>query len=83
MHSRAEYDQTEPPLMRITTLGEFALERLVRTPSQPQDEPPCYARVARSEWSNRGPAVALLRIIAQKPKLAVEAIHRHQALTQE
>jgi len=30
-----------------------------------------------------GPAVALLRIIAQQPKLAVEAIHRHQALTQE
>ena len=24
-----------------------------------------------------GPAVALLRIIAQEPKLAVEAIHRH------
>src|SRR5712692_12023505 len=29
-----------------------------------------------------GPAVALLRIIAQQPKLAVEAIHRRQALTQ-
>ena len=24
-----------------------------------------------------GPAVALLRIIAQEPKLAIEAIHRH------
>jgi DNA-binding SARP family transcriptional activator len=63
MYSRAEHDHTEPPLMRITTLGEFALERLVRTPSRPQDEPPCYARVARSEWSNRGPAVALLKVL--------------------
>ena len=76
MYSTVERDQTKHPQMRITTLGEFALERLVRTPSRPQEEPPRYARVARSEWSNRGPAVALLRIIAQQPKLAVEAIHR-------
>src|SRR5437667_4812280 len=63
MYNTTEYDHTEPPLMRITTLGEFALERLVRTPSQPKDEPPCYARVARSEWSNRGPAMALLKVL--------------------
>ena len=63
MHSRSEYDQTEPPLMRITTLGEFALERLVRTPVRAEDEPECYARVARSEWSNRGPAMALLKVL--------------------
>jgi hypothetical protein len=30
MHSTAEHDQTKHPLVRITTLGEFALERLVR-----------------------------------------------------
>src|SRR5258708_9578530 len=63
MHSTAEHDQTKHPLMRITTLGEFALERLVRTPSRAQDEPPRYARVARSEWSNRGPAMALLKVL--------------------
>ncbi len=63
MHSTAEHDQTKHPLMRITTLGEFALERLVRTPSRAQDEPPRYARVARSEWSNRGPALALLKVL--------------------
>jgi len=63
MYSTAEYDHTEHLLLRITTLGEFALERLVRTPSRPQDEPPRYSRVARSEWSNRGPAVTLLKVL--------------------
>ena len=63
MHSTAEHNQTKHPLMRITLLGEFALERLVRTPSRIEDEPPRYARVARSEWSNRGPAMALLKVL--------------------
>ena len=63
MHSAAEHDQTKHPLMRITALGEFALERLVRTPGRAEEEPPRYARVARSEWSNRGPAVALLKVL--------------------
>jgi len=49
--------------VRIIMLGEFALERLVRTPSRIEDEPPRYARVARSEWSNRGPAMALLKVL--------------------
>src|SRR5947209_19160858 len=63
MHSTAEHDPTKHPLVRITTLGEFALERLVPTPSRTQDEPPRYTRVARSEWSNRGPAMALLKVL--------------------
>jgi len=63
MHSRCEYDHREPPLMRITTLGEFALERLVRTPMRAEDEPARYERVARSAWSNRGPAMALLKVL--------------------
>ena len=63
MHSTAEHDPTNHPLVRITTLGEFALERLVRTPSRAQDEPPRYARVSRSEWGNRGPAMALLKVL--------------------
>jgi DNA-binding SARP family transcriptional activator len=63
VHSTDEHDQTIHPLMRITTLGEFALERLVRTSWRTQDEPPRYARVAQSEWSNRGPAVALLKVL--------------------
>jgi len=56
MHSTSEEDQTKHPLVRITTLGEFALERL-------EDEPPRYALVARSEWSNRGPAMVLLKVL--------------------
>jgi DNA-binding SARP family transcriptional activator len=63
MHSAAEHDSTKHPLVRITTLREFALERLVRTPSRTEDEPPRYARVAQSEWSNRGPAMALLKVL--------------------
>jgi DNA-binding SARP family transcriptional activator len=63
MHSTAEHDPTKHPVVRITTLGEFALERLVRTPSRAEDEPPRYARVAQSEWSNRGPAMALLKVL--------------------
>jgi DNA-binding SARP family transcriptional activator len=58
-----QHDPTKHPLVRITTLGEFALERLVRTPSPTADEPPRYARVAQSEWSNRGPAMALLKVL--------------------
>ncbi len=63
MHDMGEHNRTEHPLMRIITLGEFALERLVPTPSRAPDEPPLYARVARSEWSNRGPAMALLKVL--------------------
>jgi DNA-binding SARP family transcriptional activator len=53
--------------MRITTLGEFALERLVRTPSRIEDEPPLYTLVERREWSNRGPAMALLKVLLCRP----------------
>jgi DNA-binding SARP family transcriptional activator len=63
MYSTAEHDHAEHPLVRIITLGEFALERLVRTPSRGEDGLPHYARVARSEWSNRGPAMALLKVL--------------------
>ncbi len=49
--------------MRIITLGEFALERLVPTPSRTPGEQPRYIRVERREWSNRGPAMALLKVL--------------------
>ncbi len=63
MHTRAEHDPTKHPLVRITTLGEFALERIVPAPRGGGDDPPPYARVPRSEWSNRGPAMALLKVL--------------------
>ncbi len=56
MHSAFEGDQAKQPLVRITTLGEFALERLRHTSSRSEDEPARYALVPRREWSNRGPA---------------------------
>ena len=63
MHSTAEHDQTKHPLVRITTLGEFTLARLVPAPSGAVDELPRYKCVPRSEWSNRGPAMALLKVL--------------------
>src|SRR5260370_734303 len=60
-------DHTEYPLMRIITLGEFALERLVPLSPRVQDKPPRYARVARSEWSHRGPTMALLKVLLCRP----------------
>ena len=63
MHTTFEQEQAQYPLVRITTLGEFALERLMRAPSRTGDEPLRYARVAQSEWSNRGPAMALLKVL--------------------
>jgi DNA-binding SARP family transcriptional activator len=63
MHSTAEHDTTQHALVRVTTLGEFTLERLVSTHSLASDEQPRYELVARSEWSNRGPAMALLKVL--------------------
>ncbi|MBA2286069.1 MAG: winged helix-turn-helix domain-containing protein [Ktedonobacteraceae bacterium] len=63
MHSTVEHDHLEHPVMRIITLGEFALERLVPPPSRVQDAPPRYTPVERHEWSNRGPAMALLKVL--------------------
>src|SRR5215472_16295870 len=63
MRGTVEHDSKEYPLMRVITLGEFALERLVPTPARTPDEPPRYRRVGRSEWSNRGPAMALLKVL--------------------
>ena len=74
MHETDELSRAELPLMRITTLGEFALERLV--PGD-QGDPPRYVRVARSEWGNRGPAMTLLKVLlcrAQRRALRSELI---------
>ncbi len=63
MHDTDEYARTKHPPIRIITLGEFALQRLVPALSQDSDESPRYEGVARSEWSNRGPAMALLKVL--------------------
>ncbi len=67
MHSAFEGDQAKHPLVRITTLGEFALERLIHNSSRSEDEPPRYALVERCEWSNRGPAMTLLKVLLCQP----------------
>ncbi len=63
MHDAIGDNHTEHPLMRISTLGEFTIERLVHAPTWGSEEPPRYARVGRSEWSNRGPAMAMLKVL--------------------
>ncbi len=60
-------DHAGYPLVRILTLGEFALERLVTTSSPEPGEPPPYAPVPQSEWRSRGPAMALLKVLLCRP----------------
>src|SRR5690242_12411092 len=67
MDDTEEYARPKHPLLRVITLGEFALERLVPVPSEVAGEPPSYERVARSEWGNRGPAMALLKVLVCRP----------------
>jgi DNA-binding SARP family transcriptional activator len=57
-----EQDHPRHPLMRIITLGDFALERLALSAERSSD-PPAYTPIAREEWSNRGPAMALLKFL--------------------
>src|SRR6266480_2244028 len=66
MQEAGEDKRTEYPPVRITTLGEFALERLVPPFARTADEQPHYALVARSDWSNRGPAMALLKVLLRR-----------------
>ncbi len=63
MHEADEYKRAAPPQMRIITLGEFAIERLIPPLSGIEDEPPRYAPIARSEWGNRGPALTMLKVL--------------------
>ena len=63
IHGASRNHHTEQPLMRIITLGEFVLERLVSGSTQEPDDPPSYARVSRGEWSNRGPSMAMLKVL--------------------
>ncbi len=67
MEDTEECARPKHPLLRIITLGEFAIERLVPVPSEAVGEPPRYERVARSEWGNRGPAMSLLKALLCRP----------------
>lgn len=53
------------PAMRVSTCGEFALERLI--PALSADHPPQYEPVPRHAWSNRGPALILLKVLLCSP----------------
>jgi len=50
------------PLIRVITFGEFALERLVSSPLDPE-EAPCYTRILPEEWDNRSSAMLLLKVL--------------------
>jgi DNA-binding SARP family transcriptional activator len=60
--------QTHPPhpFLRIFTFGEFAIERLISSPTAPTF-PPRYARLPWEEWSNRRAAMELLKILICAP----------------
>ncbi len=50
------------PVIRVYTCGEFALERLIPSSASPVD-PPQYEPVPRGEWSHRGPAITMLKVL--------------------
>jgi DNA-binding SARP family transcriptional activator len=62
MEEASEHDHRPHPLMRIFTFGEFALERLVSCPANSAN-PPRYIRLSPEEWSSRGPAQVLLKVL--------------------
>jgi DNA-binding SARP family transcriptional activator len=55
------------PLLRIFTLGEFAIERLIWAPPPEANGSPQYAPVAPHEWDSRGPAMTLLKVLLCRP----------------
>src|SRR5258708_8199810 len=63
MHNTDEYARTKERRMGVAGVGGFVVQRLVRGLPEESGEPPCYEGVARSEWSNRGPAMALLKVL--------------------
>src|SRR6266700_8105923 len=50
------------PALRICTFGDMRIERLVRF-SICEDYSPTYERIERGSWSNRGPALTMLKIL--------------------
>ena len=52
MEDTEEYARPKHPLLRIITLGEFAIERLVPVPSEVAGEPPRYERGAEQQGND-------------------------------
>jgi DNA-binding SARP family transcriptional activator len=61
------FDHTTPPQIKVLTLGEFALERLIPSSSPENSHLLRYIRVDPREWSNRRPAIALLKMLLCRP----------------
>jgi len=61
MANNVEQPHRAYPAMRVSTFGEFVLER--RVPAPPAAHVPRYVRVAHEEWHSRGPAKTLLKVL--------------------
>ncbi|HEY4034772.1 MAG TPA: BTAD domain-containing putative transcriptional regulator [Ktedonobacteraceae bacterium] len=66
MDITTKYSHPPYPFMRIFTFGEFAIERLISSPTAPTF-PPRYARLPWEEWGNRRAAMELLKILLCTP----------------
>ncbi len=66
MHTTTTQTHPPHPFIRIFTFGEFAIERLISSPTAPTF-PPRYARLPWEEWSNRRAAMELLKILVCAP----------------
>ncbi|MEO8955818.1 MAG: BTAD domain-containing putative transcriptional regulator [Ktedonobacteraceae bacterium] len=62
MDDTIEQEHAQYPLVRVITMGEFSLERLVPA-SSPTLQQHHYTQIARGEWSSRGPAAVLLKVL--------------------
>lgn len=63
----SENISVEYPLLRVFTLGTFAMERLVWAPLPGASGSPQYEPVAAREWESRGPAITLLKVLLCRP----------------
>ncbi|HEY1354589.1 MAG TPA: BTAD domain-containing putative transcriptional regulator [Ktedonobacteraceae bacterium] len=67
MYSANESESVEYPLVKIFTMGEFALKRLTSVASPRAEESPHYAPVSPREWGSRRPALLLLKVLLCRP----------------
>lgn len=65
--SAHESNCAQYPLVKIFTLGAFALERLISLPSSRADDAARYMPIAPYEWNSRGPALTLLKVLLCRP----------------
>jgi hypothetical protein len=66
MSLKSEQEPPYLPEIRVFTFGEFTLERLVTSPTEPDQ--PRYECVSSEMWQSRGTAISLLKVLLCKQR---------------